>query len=191
MKFDWVYYTSQINTDTVDSIVERGLNKQFNFGTVDLDNHRNFELDRDHRRSKVFFFDEFKDSDFFNLVYRLGTTTNNANFGFDINQLQALQFSIYDSKYKGKYDWHQDIQWTSDELYHRKLSVVIQLSEPNEYVGGNFEIQNSEFTKQEKTDMKQKGSVIVFPSFLTHRVTPVTKGKRKSLIGWLVGPKFK
>jgi len=65
------------------------------------------------------------------------------------------------------------------------------LSEPNDYKGGNFEIWNGDFSKQDKINIKKKGTVIVFPSFLEHRVTPVTKGKRMSLIGWIQGAKFR
>ena len=66
----------------------------------------------------------------------------------------------------------------------------MQLSDPQDYEGGNFEIQNSGATKKQLFEMKKKGSVIIFPSFLQHRVTPVTKGKRLSLTGWAIGAKF-
>jgi len=190
MKYEWVYYVSNISETSINNIVERGLSKQLNNGTVANEQSAQ-TVDTSYRRSKIHFFDEELDQDLFNLVYRLGVNSNNFNFGFDINLLQALQFSIYDSKDKGKYDWHKDTDWTSQDMYHRKLSVVIQLSNSDEYTGGELEIENANFTSKEKADMRKKGSVIVFPSFITHRVTPVTKGKRMSLIGWLVGAKFR
>ena len=67
----------------------------------------------------------------------------------------------------------------------------MQLSNPSEYEGGVFELTDADFTKQDKFNLKQKGSVLIFPSFIKHRVTPVTKGERKSLVGWIEGPSFR
>jgi PKHD-type hydroxylase len=70
----------------------------------------------------------------------------------------------------------------------RKLSMVLQLSDPSEYDGGDLEFYvQSEPIKAEK----KKGIVYVFPSWVLHRVTPVTRGTRRSLVMWIAGPKFK
>ena len=193
MKFEWVYYEKEIDEKTIDNIVTRGLSKKLGVGEVGgvSENPSSYGVNKKQRKSKINFFDELKDIDIFNRVYKLGMTSNNFNFGFDINQLQAVQFSIYDAKDAGHYDWHTDILWVTDSMFHRKLSVVVQLSDPSEYEGGELQFFNTTFTKQEKKRLQQKGSVIVFPSFIEHRVTPVTKGKRMSLIGWLTGAKFK
>jgi PKHD-type hydroxylase len=58
----------------------------------------------------------------------------------------------------------------------------------NDYEGGDLEFLNS-VTK--KADLRKKGSIIIFPSFLAHRVTPVTKGTRLSLVGWIHGETYK
>jgi PKHD-type hydroxylase len=68
----------------------------------------------------------------------------------------------------------------------RKLSLVCQLSDPSEYEGGELQINTGEIFTPEK----QKGTVILFPSYLLHRVTPVTKGTRRSLVLWIEGPAF-
>jgi PKHD-type hydroxylase len=75
-------------------------------------------------------------------------------------------------------------------MNHRKLSMTIQLSEPNEYEGGEFEI-DPEFGVLDQAVIKQRGTVLVFPSFLRHRVAPVTSGIRRSLVCWAEGPKFR
>ncbi len=70
----------------------------------------------------------------------------------------------------------------------RKLSMVLQLSDPSEYEGGDLELftsANPIITK------KQKGIIHAFPSYVMHRVTPVTKGVRKTLVVWIAGPRFK
>jgi PKHD-type hydroxylase len=70
----------------------------------------------------------------------------------------------------------------------RKISVVIQLSDPTEYEGGELQVMNGE--EPYRVCNKEKGSLIMFPSFLLHRVTPVTKGCRRSLVLWISGPPF-
>jgi PKHD-type hydroxylase len=70
------------------------------------------------------------------------------------------------------------------------MSIVIQLTDPSEYEGGDFEI-DSQYPQLPKEEIREKGSVLVFPSFIPHRVTPVTKGVRRSLVSWIEGPKFR
>jgi PKHD-type hydroxylase len=115
--------------------------------------------------------------------------TINTNFwGFDITYSNDLiQYTEYHSSDIGKYDWHVDINRTSS----RKLSLVIQLSDPNEYEGG--ELQIKDYTHKEKISSipKQQGLVTIFPSYMWHRVTPITKGTRKSLVWWVGGTPFR
>lgn len=76
----------------------------------------------------------------------------------------------------------------------RKLSMSINLSPPNSYEGGDFEIEYSEGHYREKrtiSDMKNQGSVIVFPSFTPHCVMPITKGTRYSIVVWMLGEPWK
>jgi PKHD-type hydroxylase len=73
----------------------------------------------------------------------------------------------------------------------RKLSCVINLSNPKDYEGGDFFIENQNGTIKRDilriTDFKEQGSVIVFPSYLFHKVSPIKKGKRYSLVNWTIG----
>ena len=105
---------------------------------------------------------------------------------FDITGFnEDLQYTRYndDSSY---YGWHIDGQVKSDNP-PRKLSMTIQLSDPSEYEGGDFQINGSQL----HTLPKQKGLSILFPSYTLHQVTPVTKGIRRSLVVWLCGPAFR
>ena len=73
----------------------------------------------------------------------------------------------------------------------RKLSLTFLLSEPNvDFEGGDFQIVLAQENQAQTIEMK-KGRIIAFPSFVLHRVTPVTKGERKSIVIWVEGPKFK
>ena len=74
------------------------------------------------------------------------------------------------------------------EIAFRKISLSVQLTDPGEYEGGQLQLYTK---KNVQTLPKTKGSAIFFPSFLLHQVTPVTKGKRMSLVAWVTGPQFK
>tara|TARA_E500000318_G_scaffold111703_2_gene131317 strand:+ start:389 stop:1108 length:720 start_codon:yes stop_codon:yes gene_type:complete len=120
----------------------------------------------------------------------------NAQFyNFDVNGYEMMQYTVYHDHEKGKYDFHQDTimgHALPDDMYEtRKLSVTFLLSEPGvDFEGGEFQINSGE-EKNSETIVMKKGDVIVFPSFLIHRVKPVTKGTRKSIVIWVVGPKFR
>lgn len=123
-------------------------------------------------------------------IWNFVTDANRDHFGFDLNYMRDVQYTTYHGTQGGKYDWHEDIFWINPTRNHRKLSVTVQLSEPGDYEGGEFEI-DPEHGILDQSVIKQRGTVIVFPSFLRHRVTPVTNGIRRSLVCWLEGPKFR
>ena len=115
---------------------------------------------------------------------------NGSCFNVDITQaIDQIQFTEYDAQYKGRYDWHHDIDWGNDKNYDRKLSIVVQLSDGDDYEGCNFEF--SEVQSPPAEQFRQQGSVLVFPSYLTHRVTEITKGTRRSLVAWVRGPRWR
>lgn len=107
-------------------------------------------------------------------------------FNFDLHgMLEPLQFTIYDGK-KTKYNAHIDRVKNSSS---RKLSAVLQLSDPEDYEGGSLELFPNSLEAHEIE--KKKGLITFFPSYMLHRVTPVTSGKRLSLVVWVHGPAFK
>ena len=98
---------------------------------------------------------------------------------------ENIQFTEYDSAYDGYYDWHIDTG--GKELSsNRKLSMSVQLSDPSEYEGGELQV-----VKETNVLKKNRGSAFIFPSYLLHRVTPVTKGTRYSLVCWISGHPFR
>lgn len=112
----------------------------------------------------------------------------NEKYNFDLSLIKDdIQFSVYSYKDQGHYEWHDDILVDDIETM-RKLSISVQLSDENDYEGGNLELIVPPNTI---IAPKKKGTIIVFPSFLVHRVTPVTKGKRISLVLWIDGPHFR
>lgn len=115
---------------------------------------------------------------------------NRNAFGFDIDYLSDIQFTTYRADANGKYDTHIDTFWANPSCYDRKVSIVIQLSDPSTYDGGDFQF-SSDYENPSTEDLRRQGTVLVFPSFLPHMVTPVTRGVRQSLVGWAEGPKFR
>jgi len=114
------------------------------------------------------------------------TEANNAIWNFELKSIiDNIQYTEYEGN-GGHYDWHLDIGPGS--ISHRKISITIQLSDPEEYVGGDLQIMTgSEYT----TVPRGKGTVVIFPSFLLHRVVPLTSGNRKSLVLWVGGDHYK
>lgn len=123
----------------------------------------------------------------------------NAGWNFDWDWSENCQFTIYGKNQH--YDWHVDSFETpyedTDVNFNkkiRKLSVTCFLSDPKDYKGGEleFDLRNLSNGKSNiKKIILPKGSVIVFPSFVWHRVRPVTKGTRYSLVIWSLGYPFK
>ena len=119
----------------------------------------------------------------------LAKTANDEMFHFDLyNMPEQIQYTEYYDTNKGHYDWHMDIG-TEGFMKFRKISVTVQLSGPDEYEGGDLQIWPGGQTPY--TAPRGKGNVVIFPSYLMHRVTPVTKGTRKSFVLWLGGGHFK
>ena len=125
----------------------------------------------------------------------------NAEWNFEWDWSESCQFTEYK---KGQfYDWHCDSyiepynqpenQNTHGKL--RKLSMTISLTDPDEYEGGDleFDFRNQDEAVQPSicTEIRPKGSIVVFPSFVWHRVKPITKGVRYSLVIWNLGKPYR
>jgi len=117
-----------------------------------------------------------------NLVQR----TNVNHFGFDgIRITELAQYTHY--PVGGFYNWHTDNDIVGkNEPPVRKISMTLLLSPPNEFEGGDLELMD-----QGKTAKLKQGGAIFFASFIRHRVKPVTRGERKSLVMWFGGPSFR
>lgn len=113
---------------------------------------------------------------------------NDQFFKFDLTKLETFQFTKYKEEESAFYEKHTDPMMGSYVPENRKLSLVVQLSDPSEYEGGDLCL----YTGKEPTIIqKKKGRIIFFPSYTLHEVTPVTKGTRYTLVGWVHGPAFK
>lgn len=110
---------------------------------------------------------------------------NNRFFKFDIFGLsEGLQFTNYKAP-SDKYGKHIDRE---NDFLIRKLSLSIQLTDPNEYEGGELILYEDEKGTEMK---KEQGTLVLFPSYILHEVKPITKGERNSLVTWVTGKPFK
>jgi PKHD-type hydroxylase len=111
--------------------------------------------------------------------------TNTNRYKFEIlgyqTELQLASYSEGDF-----FDWHMD--FGMGDISNRKLSITVQLSDSDEYEGGDLQFM---VNQNIVTAPRDKGTAIVFPSFALHRVTPVTSGNRKSIVGWIAGPPYR
>ena len=124
------------------------------------------------------------------LVWGYLREANKLQYNYDLKYFQAVQFARY--RNGGHYDWHKDSTGVNPHGELRKLSLTFSLSDPKTYEGGHLEFYRGERPMEDQVieDIRDQGSVVVFDSRDYHRVTPVTKGTRYSIVCWTVGPNF-
>lgn len=154
--------------------------------------NQNSTINPDIRRSQVRWIDSADPNSKFiyDIVWKYARAANKIAFGFDIHSLTDIQYTIYDGEEEGFYDWHYDTFWGNPTFHDRKLSVTIQLSDSKDYEGGDFKF-DPQYEAPAAADIRMKGTVLVFASPIKHKVEPVTKGIRRSLVAWVEGPKWK
>jgi PKHD-type hydroxylase len=178
---DWAYFQGAFTSDECRKIIEIG-----NARIIDDSRIRGNDVAPKIRDSKNSWIMPCEDSHWiFRRVTDVIVDLNSKYFKFDLfGFIEGFQFTRYDAP-GGKYEQHIDRglnTWT------RKLSFTLQLSDPKDYKGGELELY---FGEEPTKASKELGFITVFPSYVLHRVTPVTKGTRYSLVAWITGPSFK
>lgn len=136
----------------------------------------------DYRKSEISWVPQNEDTAwFYDKISEYAYIANKEMWNFDIwGYLDDLQYTTYYGN-GGHYGWHADL---GPDMSNRKLSAVLQLSDPGEYEGGDLEINiGSQILKVPK----ELGLITFFPSFLLHRVTPLMSGVRTTIVTWLCG----
>ena len=125
-------------------------------------------------------------------IFFLVQETNKAIRNFDISFAEHVQFTKY--QLNQYYGWHSD----DNHAYKnkdRKLSVIISLNDSKNYTGGDVLLKDMSAISENEVfkcdQLKNTGTVIVFPSLILHKVMPITSGTRYSLVNWIVGDQFK
>jgi PKHD-type hydroxylase len=147
------------------------------------------ETNHNLRRASLVWVEDLPDAGWvMDRIVAIAAEANRESFRFDLDEFaESAQVAAYDAGREGHFAWHSDIG-DGPLAARRKLTMVIQLSDPANYEGGQLEIMPSAVTVAANA---ARGAATVFPSYLLHRVTPVTKGTRHSLTIWAHGPAFR
>ena len=139
-------------------------------------------IDTETRTSHISWIPFSKTPEMYKAIEKVMKTTNGNHFGFDGMQItEQAQYTEYPEG--GFYDWHIDSDTHfAHEPSVRKISMTLLLSPDNEFEGGDLEIM-----KEGQAAKLKQGHAIFFASFIRHRVTPVIRGNRKSLVMWFGG----
>ena len=177
----WAWRNNAFNEDELDAIIRLGEGHELHNGAIG-----GGALVPKIRDSFVSFIHPKQTTNW--LFERIAVIVNESNsqyFGFDLfGFVEGLQFTKYTAPHQ-HYEWHIDKGFGNTV---RKLSLSIQLSSPSDYEGGDLQLM---FGKKPTTLPKERGFITIFPSYAVHRVTPVKKGTRYSLVAWVSGPPFK
>ena len=181
---NYYYYPKIFSDEEIDNILEISKKYKSDDGLV------NMNVDYNYRKSKIKWIPYNDETKFlYDKIIELMKEANSKMWNFNItNILNKIQLSEYNDgsidEIPGHYDWHMDF---GETVSTRKLSMSIQLSDETEYEGGDLEFMIHRSILQAP---KTKGTVIFFPSYITHRVSNITKGVRRSLVCWFNGPPY-
>lgn len=191
MRGEWCYFKSYFPADVCKHIIDTALTREPSEAQIGTD--AGVKADDSFRRSSIRFVNQ-GDAELgfvFDELWKLAIRANQEWFDVHISKLDYYQIAEYDGERRGEYKTHHDIFYINgDPYYHRKLSCVIQLSDPADYKGGDLTFEHvAAYPNAE--EMRQQGTVIFFPSFVRHAAQPVTEGKRYSIAAWFDGPKWR
>ena len=193
------YFDSALSPFLCDKIIEEGYSNNPNIALTGSTGYtrskKEIEQTKEIRNSNISWIDDWWVKK--ELEPYVKRANEMAGWNFNFTKSEASQFTIYEpGEY---YDWHRDAQnypYTQGEQKGliRKLSVTVSLSNPEDYEGGFLEFaREKDFNKKcfhTVREILPRGSICVFPSYTWHRVSPVTKGKRLSLVQWNLGDSY-
>lgn len=180
----YAWYDNIFTEQELDQIEALISDDDLYIGEISGDNHEDLAI----RNSGIRFINSnIKDNQW--IFERFTGIVNNANerfFRFDLDRIESLQYTVYN---KGQfYRDHMDMGYRNPNNAIRKLSFTMQLTDPDEYEGGDLIIKHGTTPDIAR---KNRGAITFFPSYIMHEVTPVTRGTRKSIVGWVTGPQWK
>ena len=170
----FVWWEKAFNEQQLDWLQHQAKNSQEKAGVGSGNDGR---VDSNIRRSGIHWLPNTPETKWvYDILSNVVSTINAQYFRFDLRGFaEHFQLTNYDESEQGMYGWHIDMG-SDCRAPCRKLSLVLQLSDPKEYEGGNLELQPL---------------IVAFPSWTLHQVTPVISGSRQTLVSWINGPQFK
>ena len=172
-----------LETRLVDMFIEQG--KELVIQEAVVNQKDSLLKDNSYRQTDVGFFPKGHAVE--SIIKALVANVNENSYKCHLDSYEQVQFGIYREGHF--YKPHRDFDPSCPSL--RKLSVTVQLSDSHHYEGGDFVLWDFFGNKVEDPKWRDKGTVLIFPSFLKHEVTPVTKGTRMSLVQWYIGPEWR
>ena len=201
------YFTSAIPPKICDDIIRYGLSKSESmartggYGDKELTKNEIKDMKRKRNSDLVWLNDTWIYKELHPYIHE---ANRSAGWNFEWDRSESCQFTKY--KLNQYYDWHCD-SWDKPYMTNnpqdptngkiRKLSVTVTLSDPKDYKGGELEFDFRNLDPDKKANIVKckeilpKGSLVVFPSFVWHRVCPVKSGERNSLVIWNLGYPFR
>jgi len=178
----WAYYNNLFSPEECKKIIDYANQFEKEIGAVGHQEKTNVKI----RQSQLVWFSPNDENKWiYEKLTGAITKLNDDYFNFDLFGFsEPLQFTEYTAP-NGHYGKHTDCAYNTRI---RKLSIVIQLSDPKDYKGGELQIH---ITDNPFVMEKGQGTLICFPSYSLHEVTPITKGTRYTLVGWITGKPFK
>tara|TARA_R100001015_G_C4625052_1_gene183428 strand:+ start:161 stop:715 length:555 start_codon:yes stop_codon:yes gene_type:complete len=176
---NWLVYEEFLDKETCERWIEAG-KKQTPQKAKTFDGNED-----QHRKTQIRWLNNDGPYQEMHNVFKHIALDANQYFQTTLSVLPPLQFTEY-SDVGYKYDMHHDVNWNRQDGRHRKLSIVVQLTDPEEYEGGILSFAHTQ--NPDPTTLIKQGTIICFLSYLEHGVTPITKGSRTSLVGWFEGP---
>lgn len=183
----YVYYEKALNPEECKQVIELGLDPNITVHeTPAVSSGDGWRINSEVRKGRIGWIKVLPETEWlFRRVTDLINGVNKQFFNYDLLNIENFQFTEYTDN-SDFYGPHIDMMHRANAT--RKLSFSIQLSEPDSYEGGELVLH---YGKSGETMDKKQGTSFFFPSWTLHEVTPVTKGTRYSLVGWVNGPRFR
>ena len=206
MKSMWSYFENFFTPEECDILTLKCLNKSLKDGMEEgkVGGHHDGRMDTKVRQVKLcnIYLDEMREV-FAKLVSAVDAANKKWFNEIDITNLEYIQFMQYDGTEGGYYREHQDTIWMGtsekqidgvDENHHRKISFSVQLSDSDDYDGCDLVLSGTDCEQSgppPALTIRKQGTLFTFPSFMRHAVTPITRGTRYALVGWVIGPTWR
>jgi len=180
------FYSEVISSKLMDLILEE-IDKidQDNLVEAAIGDSKSSEVSLKIRNSKIHWW--YETHWVTSLISHYFNKVNRDFWEYDLTYLSGIQVTTYSEN--DHYTWHCDYAVTQDCNHTRKISMSLLVSDSDDYEGGDLEF--IDYHGNTVCAPREKGTMIFFDSRIPHRVTPITKGKRVSLVAWMLGPKLK
>lgn len=181
LHLDWVVAGERLSAEACDALIALGRGFPVEEPTV-----VGQDVLRAHRVARVHMLPRVaRTRAVYELLRAVAADATDRHYRLTITDLTRWPHYVEYHAGRGHFDWHNDYSHEQDES-PRKLTVIIQLSDADEYEGGQLEV----FGAIPSVLPRARGSIVCMPSFVPHRVTAVTAGVRRVIVAWIAGPRL-